>query len=103
MPDSLNTPNLFFRAFPSVLAMYRMFLARCKHLCFGLLVLFFVYEGLMWMSDNIALVGESKSGGKVSDFKSCIYRTLLKSGTPDDVFLKKKKKLFEGLKIALNF
>ena len=56
----------------------------------------------MWMSDNIALVGESKSGGKVSDFKSCIYSTLLKSGTPDDVFLKKKK-LFEGLKIALNF
>ena len=54
------------------------------------------------MSDNIVLVGESKSGGKVSDFKSCIHSTLLKSETPNDVFLKKKK-LFEGLKIALNF
>ena len=53
------------------------------------------------MSDNIVLVGESKSGGKVSDLKSCMYSTILKSGTPNDVFL--KKKLFEGVKIALNF
>ena len=80
--------------------MYRIFLARWKHLCYGLLVLFFVYEGLMWMSDNVVLVEESKSGGKVSDFKSCVYSTLLKSGTSNEFFL---KKLFEGVKIALNF
>ena len=54
------------------------------------------------MSDNVVLFGESKSGGKVSDFKSCVYSTLLKAGTPNDVFLKKKK-LFEGVKIPLTF
>ena len=41
------------------------------------------------MSDNVVLVGESKSGGKVSDLKSFLYSTLLKSGAPTDVFLKK--------------
>ena len=52
------------------------------------------------MSDNVVLVEESKSGGKVSDFKSCVCSTLLTSGTSNEFFL---KKLFEGVKIALNF